>query len=511
MNMKNIIRNIFVGGMTTAMLLSCDMNLVPTTAIVYDENEPLLISENDVKSFQNGVLASYRSVQYGTYSYTSELMCDGFNAVLGYGNNYGIIHKTDDTFTPSNQEIEAVWANHYSAIKNYNIAIEGADNVAEELKKSASVLKGIALFCRASSYLHLARHWGPVYNPATANNDLCVPLILVYDQLEKPVRATVKEVYDQILLDLDNAEELLADVPGEIRSQIPTIDAVYALKARYYLDVQDYDNAAAYALNVIDSEAGYGLADTAEKMLAEYTNELGTEPVIQLYASKTEGLKGNTYYTLVSKNENTKYFSPYYLPTKALVSAYGDEDLRLASWFCLTDKNYTTAAVPPYPLRVEGSFYGGIYVFQKYRGNPNLYDGEVENGAHSAKPIMLGEMYLIAAEAYSHTDEAEAKVILNELQKARKADLTDGSLASVKKEWFRETVGEGLRLSCIKRWGDGLEARVEQDGAENLVMQGTGFTERTLAAGSHVFNWPIPTYEIQITPSLVQNDGYVFE
>ena len=84
-------------------------------------------------------------------------------------------------------------------------------------------------------------------------------------------------------------------------------------------------------------------------------------------------------------------------------------------------------------------------------------------------------------------------------------------MESVKKEWFRETVGEGMRLTCIKRWGDGLGERTEQKGAENLVMSGPGFVERTLEANSHVFTWPIPTYEIQITPSLVQNPGYVSE
>ena len=65
-----------------------------------------------------------------------------------------------------------------------------------------------------------------------------------------------------------------------------------------------------------------------------------------------------------------------------------------------------------------------------------------------------------------------------------------------------------MRLACIKRWGDGIGARTQQDGAENLVMTGEGFVNRVLPAGSHVFNWPIPTYEIQIHPGIGQNLGY---
>jgi hypothetical protein len=180
----------------------------------------------------------------------------------------------------------------------------------------------------------------------------------------------------------------------------------------------------------------------------------------------------------------------------------------------MTNAVLTPTEKPAYPLKVEGSYYGGVYVFQKYRGNTDLYDGAVENGAHSAKTLLISEMYLIAAEAAvrgESQDENLAKSYLNELQTARKAVPTDGSLESVKKEWFRETVGEGMRLTCIKRWGDGLDKRTEQAGAQNLVMSGAGFVDRELEADSHVFNWPIPTYEIQITPSLGQNEGYVSE
>lgn len=516
--MKNIIKNIFMGGTVALMLLSCDMNLVPTGSIVYDPTQPLLISENDVASFQNGVMSSYRSLHYGGHYYTSELMCDGFNAVRGYGNNYGVIHKADASFTPSNQEVESVWAAHYTAIKNYNIAISEADRVAKELEASAAILKGTALFCRASSYLTLVRHWAKPYSLENAESP-AVPLITVYDQYAVPVRATVQDIYDQIIDDLDLAEELLADVPGKVRAQVPTIDAVYALKARYYLDVQEFDIALEYADAVISSAAGYKLASSENEMHVEYTTEQGSEPIMQLYSSKAEGLVGNTYYLHTGNDDNTKYFSPYYLPTKALVDSYDKSDLRFKVWYCLTNEAMTDAVLTPtekpaYPLKVEGSYYGGVYVFQKYRGNTDLYDGAVENGAHSAKTLLISEMYLIAAEAAvrgESQDENLAKSYLNELQTARKAVPTDGSLESVKKEWFRETVGEGMRLTCIKRWGDGLDKRTEQAGAQNLVMSGAGFVDRVLEADSHVFNWPIPTYEIQITPSLGQNEGYISE
>lgn len=521
MKMNNIFRNILVGGMAATMLLSCDLDLVPTTSIVYEEGKPLFLQESDVEAFQNGVLASYRAVQYGSYTQSTEVMCDGFNATIGFGNNYGSVHRVDYTFTPSDTYVESMWGNHYTVIKNYNIAIANAALVEEDasFKPQADILKGIALFCRASSYLTLARHFGNAYDPATASTDLCVPLVLVYDQLEKPERATVQEVYDQILVDLEDAETLLSaaaeaglsvtidgvtqSFAGSVRSMVPTVDAVRALKARYYLDVQEYDLAAEAALSVIESEAGYALANSAEAMVTEYTNDAGTEPIVQLFASTAEGAVGNTLYTLVNTgDEVAKYFSSYYVPTAKLVNAYGSGDLRFLTWF----------ANDLYPVFASGNYYEDAYVFIKYLDNPALHAGNTETGAHAAKPLMISEMYLIAAEAYAmNGEENVAKSILNELQSARKAAFSDGSMDSVKDEWFKETVGEGLRLTCIKRWGEGIAARTPQAAAAAFVQTGPAYTERVLEAGSHVFNWPIPTYEIKINNNLEQNPGYSAE
>ena len=196
--------------MAVTMIASCDLNLVPTTDIVYEEGTPLFLSQRDIAEFQNGVLASYRGLHYGSSWQTVEVMTECFNATIDFGNNYGFVHRLGSGFLASDDYTTGIWAGHYSAIKNYNIAIEQCKMVTDEdLLPAADVLQGMALFCRASSYLTLARHFSADYDPATAATELCVPLILKYDQLEKPVRATMQVVYDQILADLDEAESLL--------------------------------------------------------------------------------------------------------------------------------------------------------------------------------------------------------------------------------------------------------------------------------------------------------------
>lgn len=503
--MKNTIKNIFLGGAIAAMLMSCDMNLIPTTAIVFEEDEPVFKSENDIMQFYNGVMASYRSVQYGVFTQSSEVMCDGFNATIGFGNNYGSIHRTDASFTTSDSYPESMWASHYSAISNYNIAIEQADLVEDEdLVPYAELLKGTALFCRASSYLTLARHFGPAYDYDTAEDELCVPLVLVYDQYEKPARNTVQEVYDQIGWDLDDAMDLLKGkvYEGEVRSLTPTLDAVKAMMARYYLDIQEYDDAAKMAVAVINSEAGYKLASSVNEMNAEYLRDSGSEPIIQLFANLSEGAKGNTIFTQVGKDREGKYFQPYYIPSQKLIDAYSTGDLRFTTWFSNS----------MYPIFTNGARHEGIYTFIKYYDNPNLRTGSVETGAHAAKPIMISEMYLIAAEAYAMDEKAfQAKKYLNELQTARKATLTDGSMKNIKNEWFKETVGEGMRLTCLKRWGDGFDGRAAQKKAGDIVMTGEYYDERVMEADEHVLLWPVPSYELKLNSNLEQNDGYSAE
>ena len=79
---------------------------------------------------------------------------------------------------------------------------------------------------------------------------------------------------------------------------------------------------------------------------------------------------------------------------------------------------------------------------------------------------------------------------------------------AIRKEWFRETVGEGMRKYCLKRWGVGFDGRVPQDGALNIVQQGDVFTGKSIAANSYIFQWPIPSHEMKINRNLEQNPGY---
>ena len=216
--MKKTINYIIAAFSAVALVSSCNLDLFPNGSVSYDEEGALFHNATELGYLENGLYTSYRSGFYGSNAITEEVMADGFNASADFGNNYGGVHRVDSDMNPGEYNIRDFWANRYSAIKNYNVFIKGVENLPEEYKglgPQAQKVKGAAYFFRASAYLDLIRHFAPAYgsNSATAENS-GVPLVLVYDQNEKPSRATVQEVYDQIKKDLDSAAVNLAGVAG---------------------------------------------------------------------------------------------------------------------------------------------------------------------------------------------------------------------------------------------------------------------------------------------------------
>ena len=502
-------------GLGLATLTSCDMDLTPSQYVEAEDPSTSINSELTLNAMRRGIYSSYRSTFYGGMSQPSEVMLDGFNATVDFGNNYGPIHRTDASFTSSDEDVQTLWNGYYGSIKDYNIFISAAEKFAaenEDYKAEANLYISEARCFRAYSYMELVRHFAKAYNPSTASTDLGVPLVLEYNQQDKPHRATVAAVYDQIKKDLDfAAENGLAQVAGEKRSEWLTVDALNMLYARYYLDTQNYEKAAESAEEVLASD--YELSSTASDMRNEYIYDNGTEAIVQLPASVSESGSGtNSCYTNFSTYTSLRqygwpcldvYVDPYFIPSQKLLDLYTSRDLRKTQWF---STNY-------YFVLLGGYFMSGVTTFTKYGGNPDLSSTYVPNARQHVKPFMIGEAYLIAAEAYYKNNDPEAaKDVLNELQAKRGAQETEVNDETLDDEWFRETVGEGLRFSCLKRWGRGFTGReiqpyVEQNG---LSYTGSNYEQKSMSADDPHWVWPIPSYEIRVNSSLEheQNPGY---
>ena len=540
-----------LAGVSLMAFTSCDLEEMPTTDIGFDNNEEAVINGTNIQQFENGLYSAFRATQYGVYSLVPDLICDGFNETVNSGNFYGPVHRTDDSFTASDQDVASIWAGYYSAMVDYNNFINdeyvkeqetafNAEN-ADYPSVDAYAIRalGVAHFFRAYTYMQLARLFAKDYDPSTAASDLCVPLVLKYNQEEKPARATVQAVYDQIKKDLDAANKYFMTLyqvavqlsqanqltqsyydcyntilPVQPGSEAVTLDAVYALYARYYLDTHNYPEAAEYAMTLVaggaTGQAGYALANNAQAMQYEYTYDQGTEPIFQMAASLAENGSGtNDVYTHAGSAPSSWYqyfpegfyLSPYYLPSWKLYSLYENGDLRLAQWFSASHGQYLGG----YVITAED----GIPAFTKYYGAPGagLNNTSVPNGRQHVKPFMIGEMYLVLAEASLQAGDTQtASEALNELQEMRGATPTAATMENIQDEWFKETVGEGLRYSCMKRWHTGFNGREACVSA--LVNGGVNGTQKVMSADDDHWLLPIPAHERQLNDNLEQNPGY---
>ena len=530
-----------LAGVSLMAFTSCDLEEMPTTDIGFDNNEEAVINGTNIQQFENGLYSAFRATQYGVYSLVPDLICDGFNETVNSGNFYGPVHRTDASFTASDQDVESIWSGYYGYMVDYNNLIN--DGYVKEQEAAfmaddadfASVdayairALGVAHFFRAYTYMQLARLFAKDYEPSTAATDLCVPLVLKYDQEEKPARATVQQVYDQIKKDLDAANTYftkLTTVTVElVNAGIVTsasnpyyqcyltlndtqpgspnvnVNTVYALYARYYLDTHDYPMAAQYAKSLLGQ---YALAYDEETMSKEYTYDQGSEPIFQMSASLAENGSGtNSAYINGSSYPYVPegfYLAPYYMPSGKLLALYEGTDRRLAQWF--NDKHV---------FRYGSSLATDIPIFVKYYGDPNagLNNSIVPNGRQHVKPFMIGEMYLILAEAsLQANDPTTAAQALNELQTTRGATPTAATMENIQDEWFKETVGEGLRYSCMKRWHIGFNGRPAYLPGYGIVPEGTSNTQKEMPADDDHWLLPIPAYERQLNDNLEQNPGY---
>ena len=158
------------------------------------------------------------------------------------------------------------WEAYYKWIRLVNDVIISikpvvdAGGEGDEYEQMKDIL-GQAYAYRAMCYLDLARLFEPKPVPASTGIvipdhilGLTVPIVdedMTLEQTKRNPRATREDMYDFILGDLKNAETLMFE--DELTFSRPTVQAVYGMYARAYLELEDWANAKLYARKVIDS------------------------------------------------------------------------------------------------------------------------------------------------------------------------------------------------------------------------------------------------------------------
>ena len=490
---------------------SCDMDKAPYGSL----DETTAIQDmNDISRFRAMFYRNLRSMTNGEWITLQELQMDMFHGLTSNGNRGGVM--SNGLITSSYDDIESMWAGAYSCIAdaNYGITktqemIESGDFEGDDI----TMLKryqGEAYFQRAFCYYWLADHFCPAYTAANGETAaLGAPLVTVYnpsgDVESYPSRSTLNETYKLIEDDLQNAYAEISAYEAIDNSQVaPNASylssyAVLALQARVALLKQDYATALSKAEQVINSGVYTltGIDDYAEM----WSEDTGTEVIFRPFASKEE-LPASLGEYFLSSGENRAD----YIPTYAMLDMYDEGDVRFDAFFTVYSN-----------LDVEGRTIPA-YVFNKFPGNVSLRTGTANNLCNMSKPFRLSEVYLIAAEAAaSNNDATKANRYLNDLRAKRIEGYASQNYAGsglteqIRNERLKELIGEGFRLSDLRRWGIGFERYPDHPENPNLnnVIVAAG-RSLTYLSDDHRFVWPIPATEIDANPNLKgqQNAGY---
>lgn len=428
--------------------------------------------------------------------------------IAGYFGAFATIIKDANYFIMRIDEFKADTA-------KYNKLKPEEQNKIKEYVAEARTLRALAnyrLMCRFSKRYD-----------ANANLPGII-LVKEYDPLFQKTakkRATQKEVYDYCISELEAAAKDLPDrdeVELKDVNKIPYYihrDYAFAVMARIYLEMHEYDKAIEAVDEFIDKDE-YKLSDGSMASFKKlWVDESSSEIMVKTFANKQVGgvrgiLHGLFFFAGEDYNEKTgkiepvlrEYVSPTWYPNQYLLDLYGPKDyvaaagaakdLRMqidkdhqtteGSWFeepwhyspnkgrnlsSNSDKLEDVPVVYPKkrknPIGPGPGKYLTMTFVSKFRGNPALNRNEAKNQfsyAHTTHLFDIAEAYLIKAEAQAWKgDVAGAKKTIEKLRGSRgltdqliNADTQEAMKQIVMDERTREMIGMGTRMTDLKRW-----------------------------------------------------------
>ncbi len=460
------------------------------------------------KDFKNALNGAYRTFYGEYYQWDNVLLSDvrSDNAYAGGGGDQPIVqYDMVDIPVSNNRIFQYQWEGPYQGISRSNIILNKIDSVKDPLLGVDNLREqiiGQACFIRAFNYYQLVKTFGgvPIELRTLSTSDPSVTNL---------PRSTEKEVYDQIVKDLELAVADLPDDYGDatINVEKATRGAANALLAKVWAQRsdRDYSKVIDYCDEVINSPLGYQLvADYAQ--LFDGDNYTNAEAIFEI------AFQGDNYD--VSNWAVQLFLAPedgwqkYCIPSKDLVAAYDNEgdisrkDANIVFWDNLpwADENWN----PCYDANVACPF-------NYKQKHPNGW-----NSGDRLYLLRLGDIVLLKAEAQNETgDLSGALTTLNQIR--FRAGLADAT-ASTKEELRLKILNERrLELAFeAQRWDDLVRLGVATDVMNNLQEYKYTCENNIVSAPIKIdynvsdYKWlcPIPQQEMDANAKLKQNPGY---
>lgn len=483
------------------------------------------------------------SIMTDRYVYAGYWQCRMLAADDVYSRLTGSNYAATFSITATGQYIPDRWNSLYKAIQYTNIVLHNLPGIdMDEVRKGE--IRGTALFYRAYLYFVLVDEWGAIPLKLTPTGG---PSDINY------ARTPVKEVYDQILKDMTEAEAL---VPTTARSLYggagyPAKTTVQGVLARVCLtmagyplkDETKYEDAKKWAQKVVDSKEhklnpdytavfiAYAAQtyDKEESMWEVDLNDINGESSGFGYLGYLDGLLGGA----ASFGNSTGQVRV----TRKLYELYGatTNDTR-RDWNCSPFYYKSTATAN---TAANKTYYTSSQIYDrpsaKFR-REYVPGTQIVNRSPINFPLLrYSDVLLMLAEADNHINNGPTPLAYDQIDKVRaraygklkagatnltEANVTrtynkDTFLQLVQDERCRELAAEGLRRHDLIRWGifvstiRELKADVEDTSkptvASNWKKQMQDFGDRVQ---DRDVLWPIPATELTFNKLATQNPGW---
>ncbi|RZS75226.1 RagB/SusD family nutrient uptake outer membrane protein [Pseudobacter ginsenosidimutans] len=379
----------------------------------------------------------------------------------------------------------------YNKIARINTILQSIPDLRDKGEPAAALnrISGEAHFLRAMYYYILVNLYGKPYNPSSAGTDFGVPLRTdptIKDQFI--ARSSTRQVYDQIIADLLDAEKELEGANQTSTSRANQA-AAQALLCRVYLYTGNYEKTVLYADKVINTQR-YPIKDLNNHTTGDdFLTRSATEVIFTM--------GGSAIPDLMRLSDNAAS-SPFYRVSDELATSYSPTDLRRQAFFIQSSKGYLKAA--------------------KKRKNINA----TTNDASDNFLLRISEVYLNRAEALASTDQfEEARNSLQELRKNRfkPADLTaittEGAalMSNIREERRLDLCFEFHRWFDLRRYAVNAKYPFSKSIKHKAYANtGSGYTEigyyelSPYAQDAAAYIVPIPNDEIEFNRGMLINE-----
>ncbi len=392
-------------------------------------------------------------------------------------------YQFDENFEP----IKGVWSAAYKGISRCNTCI---DNVAPMVidEKIKNEVLGQAYFIRAYWYLRLVRLYGGV------------PLVIhEYTSLDNlyPERATVADVYKQIIEDLTFAKDNLPAIWPATEAGHITKGAAMAHLSLVYLNMKNWEQAEKWASEVMKLEQ-----QGVYELLADYSK-------IHLEANENnkESILERQYSTEFSTNWRPVYFGPrgvslarhagygWIQVSESIVTEFEKDDKRFGATFFQNGDKLTIGTKEVIYNGSMASAYGPTTHDVK---KGNVFYGDVRQIGINTIVMRYAEVILFRAEALNELGRtSEAIPLLKRIRDRAGLDTKasysqDEMRKAIRHERRVEFAFEDIRGWDIIRWG------IQEETLGKLA--GTKWQKNKCEL------WPLPAFVLDENPNIKENN-----